>query len=519
LIKKLLFEKNRVLLICIALTVAMLVVYSQVRTHDFVNFDDDKYVTENPHVRAGLTWKGITWAFTATRESTWHPFPLAWMSHMLDCQLFGLNPGRHHMTSVFLHAANTLLLFLLLKRMTAHVWRSAFVAALFALHPLHVESVAWLAERKDVLSTFFWMLTIWSYVRYVERPAVHTYLPVPLFFSLGLMAKPMIVTLPFVLLLLDYWPLRRFQSFRSKRSSENSFSLGLVWEKIPLFALAAASSVLTVMATVRFGYAARAFQTYPFKVRLANAIVSYTAYMGKLLWPFRLAPGYPHPGLQPFWKVAGASVLLVSVFILALKLIRQRPYFAVGWLWYLGTLVPVIGLVPVGSHTMADRYTYVPLVGIFIMVAWGIPALVEKLRRWQLGIRTGAAAVLLALAGTSWAQLGYWADSVTLFKHVLDVTGDRNFLAHNNLLVAYLKNGDLHRALPHAHSALHLQPDNYIVYYNIACIYSLQNKTEESVDWLKRAIDRGFRDWEYLKADEDLKNLRESPHFKELRLP
>lgn len=300
---------------------------------------------------------------------------------MLDCRFYGMSPGGHHLTNLLFHIANTLLLFFVLRRMTGALWQSAFVAALFALHPLHVESVAWVAERKDVLSTLFWMLTIWGYVRYVERPGIPRYLPALLFFSLGLMSKPMLITLPFVLLLLDYWPLGRFQ-FRGSggnHANQRLFSLRLVWEKTPFFVLAAASSIVTYLVQ-KSGGAMGGMDLLPLNTRIANVLVSYVGYITKMIWPFRLAVFYPHPVPLPVWQVGGASLLLVAISFLVIKGIRHRPYLAVGWLWYIGTLVPVIGLVQVGEQAMADRYTYVTLIGIFMIIAWGVP---DFLARWR----------------------------------------------------------------------------------------------------------------------------------------
>lgn len=368
------------LLISLFLVMAILAVYLQVRNHDFINFDDDLYVTINPHVQAGLTLDSITWAFTSTRASNWHP--LTWLSHMLDCQIYGMNPGQHHLTNVLFHILNTLLLFFVFMRMTKDLWQSGFVAALFALHPLHVESVVWLAERKDVLSTFFWMLTLWSYVRYVERSGLNRYLPVLFFFILGLMAKPMLVTLPFVLLLLDYWPLKRFRLGSSEDGQDcrpERFYLGFIWEKIPLFLLSAGSSVITYMVQKSSG-AVSTLAVIPVHVRIANAIVSYVSYIGKMIWPHNLTILYPYLKSIIYWQVVGAGLLLAVITVVVFRMMKTKPYVAVGWFWFLGTLVPVIGLVQVGLQAMADRYTYVPLIGLFIMVAWGVPDILGKWR-------------------------------------------------------------------------------------------------------------------------------------------
>ncbi len=383
---------RREILICLFLVLATLTVYWQVGNYEFVNFDDDKYIIENFHVQKGLTRDSVIWAFTATHVSNWHP--LTWLSHMLDFQLYGLNPSGHHLTNVFFHLVNTLLLFLVLKLMTGALWRSGLVAALFAVHPLHVESVVWVAERKDVLSTLFWMLTLWAYLGYTKRPGVKRYLVILLAFALGLMAKPMLVTLPFVLLLLDYWPLKRIELGQSAiglpaasqpstiANKPGAQAFRLLLEKTPMFVLAAVSSVVTFIVQ-KSGGAVGALETYPFKIRMANALLSYVIYLKKMIWPQNLAVFYPHPGQSlPMWQAAGAGLLLVVVSIAVIRAGRRYPYLPVGWLWYVGTLVPVIGLVQVGDQAMADRYTYVSLIGLFIVVAWGVP---DVARSWRYG--------------------------------------------------------------------------------------------------------------------------------------
>ena len=357
--------------VCLFLTLIIAAVYFQVRNHEFVDYDDNTYVRINPHIQSGLNREGISWAFTSTRAGNWHP--LTWVSHMMDVQLYGMNVGGHHLTNVVFHILNSLLLFLLLRRMTGDIWQGAFVAGLFALHPLHVESVSWISERKDVLSAFFWTMTMWSYVWYVERPGVARYLMILLFFIMGLMSKPMMVTLPFVLLLLDYGPLKRFgfcQSDCGGAFFKDSSILYLVWEKTPLFALSGASSVVTYAVQKSEG-AVASLNAWPFSLRLENAIVSYAAYLGKMIWPFNLAVLYPYQQRLPWWQVSGAFLLLLAVSLAAVKAGRRCPYFIVGWLWYIGTLVPVIGIVQVGMQAMADRYTYIPLIGLFIIIAWG----------------------------------------------------------------------------------------------------------------------------------------------------
>jgi hypothetical protein len=421
--------KYRSFWICLALTLATTAVFWQVCTYDFVNYDDPEYVYENPNIQAGITLKAIKWAFTTSHARIWHP--LAWLSHMLDWQLFGSNPAGHHLTSLILHIANTLLLFIVLKQMTHRFWPSAFVAALFALHPLHVESVAWVTERKDVLSTFFWLLTMWAYVRFVNRPKAAGYLLVVALFALGLMAKSMLVTLPFVLLLLDYWPLDRLSPKRQKAGSKYSLAYLLI-EKIPLFAMTFAACTVTFICQKKGG-AMRTGENYTFLVRLANASISYLQYIIKMVWPVRLAVFYPHPGqnVSILYAVISAALLL-AVTILVLRLATNRRYLVTGWFWYLGTLVPVIGLVQVGSQALADRYTYITLTGLFVIIAWGLPDLLAKWRYKKNTLALSTLLIISVMSVCTYFQLRHWRNSLTLFQHTLDVTKD-NYVAMNNL--------------------------------------------------------------------------------------
>ncbi|MBI2822453.1 MAG: tetratricopeptide repeat protein [Acidobacteria bacterium] len=440
------------LLILAALTLAA---FWNTLDNDFVLYDDNVYVTTNRHVQQGVTPAGLQWAFTTTHGANWHP--LTWMSHMLDCELFGLNPRGHHLTSLLLHLANTLLLFAALQGVTGALWRSAFVAALFAVHPMHVESVAWIAERKDVLSTLFWMLTLLAYIRYVQRPAPKRYLWVAVIFALGLMAKPMLVTLPLLLLLLDYWPLQRLKSDFHKGQRKPLPVGPLIVEKVPLFALAAASSMMTLYAQSS-GQAVRTLQEIPFGSRLANAIASYVQYVTKMFWPRNLAAFYPHPGnVLPAWQVALALAFLIGITALCIRWARARPYLLVGWLWYVVALLPVIGIVQVGDQAMADRYSYVPLVGLFVIVVWGTADMLPKwLNRGVLPATVAAAAVLL-LALQSGSQVGTWRDSFTLFDHARRVV-DGNYLAHNNLGFLFARQGKLDAAIEQYREALRFRP-------------------------------------------------------------
>ena len=476
--------------IWLILITAVLLVYWQVGDHEFINYDDNVYITDNAQVQKGLTSKGIIWAFTTSHTGNWHP--LTWISHMLDCELYGLNPGGHHLTNVLLHMANALLLFVVLRWMTGAIWRSGLVAVLFALHPLHVESVAWAAERKDVLSTFFWMLTMVAYVHYVNRPGGKRYLLVLVTFFLGLMAKPMLVTLPFVLLLLDYWPLNRFKP-RAVTGSVEDQSLGFqssgddklpilkaVMEKTPLFLMSLFSCVVTVMAQQEAG-AISTLEIVPFKLRIANGLVSFVAYMGKMIWPQDLAVFYPYPvsDLQ-IWKPVAAGLFVLIVSTVALWVAQRCRYVLVGWLWYLGTLVPVIGLVQVGEQAMADRYTYVPLIGLFIVVVWGFADLVKgwRSRRWVVSV--SAAVMVLALMAGSWLQVAHWKSSVKLFKHALDATSN-NYVAHYNLGNALALQGKLTGAVSHYNKALQINPDHAEAHLNLAVGLDRQGKHQEAI--------------------------------------
>ncbi|MCJ7538108.1 MAG: tetratricopeptide repeat protein, partial [Desulfobacterales bacterium] len=454
-------------LVCLILVLSILAVYFQVRHFEFLVYDDDLYVVENRIVKTGLNQKSFLWAFKSNYAANWHP--LTWLSHMLDVQMHGLNSGAHHLTNLFFHVLNTILLFLAFRQITGALWRSAVVAALFALHPLHVESVAQVACRKDLLSTFFWLLTLMCYGWYAMRPCVRRYLAVLIFFTAGLMAKPMVVTLPFVLLLMDYWPLGRFAPKDSLFISEERYTIKILFrlflEKMPLFIITTASSIVTFIVQSKGG-AVESLIKYPFTVRVANAVASYVRYILKMIWPSHLAVFYPHPGMWPFWEVAGAFALLVLVFLLAVRNVKKRPYLIVGWLWYIGTLVPVIGLVQIGSQAMADRYTYIPLIGLFILIAWGAG---DLLKRWRLqrGCLSAAGVIIvLLLSIISWRQAGYWQNSIKLFEHAIAVTRD-NLTAHNNLGIALVGAKRAAEAIPHYLTVLQKQPNQARVHNNL----------------------------------------------------
>jgi len=484
------------LLISLFLILATVLVFWPVRNHEFLNYDDNEYITENPQVKSGLTLKGFAWAFTTTHAANWHP--LTWLSHMLDYEFYGLAPGGHHLTSVLFHVVNAVLLFFVLQRMTKTLWVSGFVAALFAFHPLHVESVAWVAERKDVLSTFFWMLTLWAYVYYVEGPGVGRYSLVVSFFALGLLAKPMVGTLPFVLLLMDYWPLRRFRfglsedGANSKSHSEMDFhnqtcsALRLFSEKIPLFVLSAASSIMTYLVQQKGG-GLKSIETFPLATRVVNALVSYAGYIRKMVWPEGIAFFYPYPETFPLWEVLGSLLVLSCISILVIRYARKHPFLLVGWLWYLGTLVPVIGLVQVGNQAMADRYTYIPLVGLFIMVGMGFPRLLEKwrYRKVLLGVSMGLALFLLMVITR--LQITHWQNNVTLFENALRMTSD-NFLAHNNLGIVLAERGKIEEAIAHYREAIRIKPNYLGAHYNLGVNLVKQGRHEEAMDHYREAL-------------------------------
>ena len=461
------------LLLCLLLLAVTLAVFWQVKHYQFVNYDYDVYVTDNPHVRMGLQKEGVIWAFTAVHAGYW--IPLTWLSYMLDYEVYGLHPGGFHLTNVLLHLLNALLLYLVFRRMTGARWRSAFVAGIFALHPLQVESVAWVTERKDVLSTLFWMLTLLAYLRYAERPRTTGYFAVLTAFSLGLMAKPMLVTLPFVLFLLDFWPLHRLgpsarlpvtKPEKSGKSILPRTTLSsLLWEKVPFLALAATAGVLAYF-TQDIGGAVRTLKGWPLNLRIANVLVSYVTYLAKAIWPYRLAVFYPYAQTIPLWQAAGAGLLLVAVSILVIRARSRCPYLAVGWLWFFITLVPVIGLVQVGLQATADRFTYVPIIGLAIMVAWGVPDLLEPYRSRLVVLAVSSSIALSLLTARSWVQVQYWRNSTVLFEHALQVT-HRNYLAHNNLGAALFYQGKVEEAIDHYYQAIQIRPDYDRAYFNL----------------------------------------------------
>jgi len=530
-------------LIPLLLAAVTLAVYWPVRHHAFINLDDPEYVTENRHVQAGFTRPALTWAFFNLHgeHTYWHP--LTWVSHMLDCQLFGLNPGAHHLVNVAFHVANTLLLLFLLNRMTGAFWRSAMVAALFALHPLQVDTVAWVTERKNVLSTLFWLLTLWAYARNAEcrmqnaerrvgkvedgmlhassrithhasRFTFHVspfYLLSLSFFALGLMCKPALVTLPFVLLLLDYWPLRRFQvqSPESKVQGRRHLGVGpeievtphasrftfhvspvtlrhLVAEKLPFLALAAAAAFITIAGH----HEIRAEGSFglPWQWRVGNALVSYVRYLGKVFWPSHLAVFYPHPGAWPTWMVGGSALVLVVVTGWVIWRARQAPYSVTGWLWFLGVLVPMIGLIQAGAQAMADRFAYVPLIGLFIMIVWSLADWAQRGAGWKpILVAVAGSMALCACAVLTSRQLGYWQDTTTLFEHALQVTSN-NSCAHFSLGNQLADQGKFEEAMQHWEAALAIEPARPDIHARIAAALSQQGDFAGAIARYRRAL-------------------------------
>jgi tetratricopeptide (TPR) repeat protein len=446
--------------VCIVIAVLTWIVFGQTLRHDFVNYDDPRYVYQNTKITSGLNMAGVAWAFSHIHAENWHP--LTTITHMLDCSLYGLKTGGHHFSNVLFHTIAVVLLFLALQQMTGALWRSAFVAAVFAIHPLHVESVAWVAERKDVLSGAFFMLTLLAYVRYARTPSTWRYLIVAFVFALGLMSKPMLVTVPFVLLLLDYWPLRRITDQRSHPGHQ---LLSLIVEKIPLIALSAVSSVVTFVAQRgAIGWT----EQLPMLARINNALVSYVIYVRQMFWPANLAVFYPHPEnrLSP-WEISLALAVLIGITMAAAILRKKAPYFIIGWFWYLGMLVPVIGLVQVGWQGHADRYTYLPQIGLYIAGTWAFADLTASWRRRRVLLIAAALLVVAALSCSASIQTSYWRNSETLFTHALAVT-KHNDVAENNLGIIFLQNGQLDDAISRLHAAIDLRPENGPAHNNLA---------------------------------------------------
>ncbi len=515
-------------LVCsLLLVLATLALYNPIVRAPFLNLDDDLYITENPHVQAGLTWHSVAWAFRTTANTNWHP--VTWLSHELDCELFGLNPAGPHLVNVLLHAASAVLIFLMLANITGMIWRSLMVAALFALHPINVESVAWIAERKNVLSMLFFLLALAAYGWYARHPEIRRYLVVTVLYALALMAKPQVITFPFALLLLDSWPLRRIAGASQlakpailggamlqhgdKGSGLNAASaaevaalaeegsvrgvaqrsfLSLVWEKIPWFALSAASALITMKAQ-----SAARHEELPLWEHLANAALAYAKYVGKAFWPANLAPLYPHPGRTISIPAAALSALLIIALTVLVVIFRERRYLFVGWFWFLGTMVPMIGLVQVGVQSMADRYAYIPLLGIFVIVCWGVPNLLQSLRiphaaGFATATALASAVVLVALAFGLHRQVDYWTDNFTLWRHTLDITRN-NFIAEDSAATALLAQGKTDEAIQYFRRAQEVRPTDPISALNVAS-YDQQHGN------YARAIQQYQRVLEYTKS-------------------
>jgi Tfp pilus assembly protein PilF len=521
-----------VVLISLSLFALAFLVFFPVARNEFINYDDTVYVTENPHVQTGPTWANLQWALTSGHAGNWHP--LTWLSHMIDCRLYGPKPFGHHLTSVVIHALNTMLLFLALQRMTGAIGRSLAVAVFFGVHPLRVESVAWVAERKDVLSGLFFMLMLLAYAQYVQQSTVHRlksaffYSLTLAAFALGLMSKPMLVTTPFILVLLDRWPLNRASSSLFQipavpqrelfNNIGSSTRVQLLLEKIPFFLLAAASSVVTFVAQER----GKAVVTVlPFIARVENASVSYSRYIGKLLWPVNLAVHYPYVNSWPLAIILGCAVALAAISFFAVSLSQRHPYLFTGWFWYLGMLVPVIGLVQVGTQSMADRYTYLPVIGILLMIVWGMHELTGGKRNWEVALSTvGIIAAVECTALTS-RQIGRWKDSETLFQHALAVTSENavaldnygralgekgrldeamkqyyaalrlntnDAFACNGLGVLLMKKYDYEAASEHLRKALTLDPQNAIAHYNLGIIAARTGSLDDAIGHFEEAI-------------------------------
>ena len=523
-------KNSTLILICLVLTILTVITFWQLKDCGFITFDDDIYVYENASVQSVLNWNSISRAFSselAEKSGFWHP--VTWLSLMLDYQIFGLNPHGYHLINLLFHVMNTILLFLIFYRMTKTLWQSAFVACLFAIHPLHAESVAWIAERKDVLCSFFWMLTMGAYSYYVEYPEFRRYFLVLLFFVLGLMAKSMLVTLPFVLLLLDCWPLQRFQKIRldykiqtevcslatsnkqkwnsqkkhavkgsleAKKSTNPKYKWALIypilWEKVPLFILAILSGIVTYVAEQKVG-AIESIKAFPLSIRVANAFFSYITYIWKMIWPTNLAVYYPYPESWIPWQVFGSVLLFIAVTLGVVWMARRFPYLAVGWFWYTGTLIPVIGIVQIYNFAMADRYTYIPLIGLFIMVAWGVPGLLKQWRYRKEAFFTLSVFGILCLCIITGTQVGYWQNSIKLFEHVLKVT-DHNSVAYSNLGNAHYALGNYRQAIEDYDKAIEIDPHNAEAYSNRSVAYKGLGNYKQAIEDLDRAIEIEPRD-------------------------
>lgn len=485
-------------LICVGLSILIFILYSHVKNHEFVSIDDDIYVTDNHHVQNGLTLKGLYWAFGFSERAYWHP--MTWISHMLDCHLFGLSPGAHHIVNVIFHVINTLLLFICLNRMTGEKIKCAFVAAMFAVHPINVESVAWIAERKNLLSTLFWFLTILFYIRYTERPRFFSYLPVLTFFTMGLLAKPTLVTLPFVLILLDYWPLNRIALikyeddilFPNKKQKQVFYFdikkiLYRIAEKIPFFFVAIISIIISSLSMRHYDILTR-FEVLPLKIRISNFIVSYARYMEKFFFPDNLSVFYPYPKSISIWLTVGVLIWLFCITIPITIYSKRRPFLVTGWFWFIGTLVPFSGIIQAGLWpAMADRWAYIPYIGLFIIVAWGLPILFQKLSFKQHLVTVGACCVIIGFMFVTYLQTCHWRTSHSLFKHSLEVT-QNNYLAHNNYGLSLEEQDKYLEAIKHYQAAVNINPSFEIAYVNLGVIWAGMGDDNTALKYYYKAL-------------------------------
>lgn len=505
-------DKSMRIVISLFLAGVTFLAYCQVLDHEFLNFDDNRYVTENANITQGLTREGVIWAFTQSYIANWHP--MTWLSHMLDFEVYGGDPLGHHLTNLLFHISNTLLLFGVLFKLTGALWRSGLVAILFALHPLNVESVAWVAERKNVLSTFFWLLTMQAYADYAQKKAVGAYLLVVLFLALGLMAKPMLVTLPFALILLDFWPLKRWGR-ENTRSTENTGIKPILLEKVPLFLLVVVASIITY-AVQKSWDAMRSTELRSLYSATANAVVSYLEYLGKIFLPVELSVFYPHPGDSlPAWKALVCLGVLSIITIWVVRVVRQAPYLAVGWFWYLGTLVPVIGIVQVGEQAMADRYMYIPLIGIFIAIAWGLPELMkDKAQQKLMPLMVGTLIALLITL--TWVQVSYWKNARTLFEHAISVNDNKApsfVIVYNNLGHALASERQYEGAVAQYRQAIKINPHYAAVHNNLGAALNELKRYDEAIKSFQQAINI---EPDYAEAHNNLANaLRQKGEVKQ----
>ena len=477
-------DKKYTYLIVIFFIFSSYITYSQIIGNDFINFDDNEYIVENYSIQSGFNTGSIKWAFTSVVQGNWHP--LTWLSHMLDWNLFGANASGHHLVSVLLHIGAVIFLFLFLNKTTNNLWPAVFASALFALHPLRVESVAWAAERKDVLSMFFGMACLYAYAFYAEKNKILRYLLCLILFVLSLMSKPMLVTLPFIMMLLDYWPLQRWQKAIDEQGKRLHSVRCLICEKVPFLLLTIASSIITFWVQNKAG-AISSSEKLAFIVRGANAIVSYVAYLGKTFWPINLAVFYPYEYPLHLWKVLISSIILILITLVVLYYIRKLPFLFVGWFWYLGTLIPVIGLVQVGNQAIADRYTYLPSIGIAVMLAWVIPTLIKSEEIRKKILLPAGIVVLFILSVLTWHQCGYWKNSIELFSHALQITKDSS-IVYNNRGNAYYKLGQYQRAIEDYDKAISLQPDYVRAYYNRGTAYIKLGQYQRAIEDYNKTI-------------------------------